>query len=322
MKKTIIKEISKTILKGSDAKLIINVVEGEADSLPAANIPIGRIEILGQDLERDLVKGSDVELTFEMSESRDLNVEVYLSLTDQAFENVFNPSETEVHLEVLVMELEEFKRNLLNKQKEYEIEQAYEQAAMVQALMTQINDLKQRILAVDKQDVTDEKHQLALQKRNIAKKIHRLYNKSVLTKTIEEYFRKKQLVQLWLEDDKATSDDKASFDKIRQQEKKFLQEGIVSVIQMKSRQLEGISSRINRRQKTTDDEIIGAFSHYKNIQYQHQKKADQFIKEGNRALDNNNIPVLLDVVNQLHTLKENERKDDPDLFKKSGTGLK
>src|ERR1051325_4762368 len=96
LKKTITKEITKTIPKGTDSAVVINVLEGTRSASPSTNSSIGVIEIKGSELKRDLVKGSDIEITLEMSESRDLRITTYLLMTDQEFTNLFNPSERHV----------------------------------------------------------------------------------------------------------------------------------------------------------------------------------------------------------------------------------
>ena len=85
-------------------------------------------------MDRDLIKGSEVELTFEVSESRDLAVQVYLTLTGQEFENVFSPTETKVELEEITQELNDFETNLAQKQKDVERKEKYEQAGHIKEI--------------------------------------------------------------------------------------------------------------------------------------------------------------------------------------------
>jgi len=111
LSKTITKQLSKTIVKDSDDSLLIKVLEGEVDSLPAANKLIGMVRISGTDLSRDLVRGSDVELTFEISESRDITVGAYLVLTDQEFVNTFSPTEAHIDKKQLLEETVSARQN-------------------------------------------------------------------------------------------------------------------------------------------------------------------------------------------------------------------
>ena len=99
------REIGKTIVKGSDELLRILVVEGPADHHSSTNKPIGSLQIGGAQLSRDLMKGTEVDLTFEMSESRDLTVSAYFNGTGQQFSQVFKPRERAVDARLLASEI-------------------------------------------------------------------------------------------------------------------------------------------------------------------------------------------------------------------------
>jgi len=322
LKKTIIKQVSKTIYRGSEDALSIKVIEGDIDSLPSANKLIGLIKINGQDLERDLIKGSDIELTFEITESRDVKVATYLSLTDQEYENTFSPSETQVNGNELLKETSFFKKNLLAKQKQYEKETQYEKAAEVTRLLEELNELESKIHFLDEEDTSDEKYRLDVQKRDFAKRIHQFYSSSYLTNLIEKYYSMKLNARLWLKHDKATEADKAALDKIIETEKQFLQDGNPTIIKMKTKQITDIIHRINSRQTYTTEDYLSYFAHYQSMTYDQQEKADDLIHQGEEAVSQNNYPRLINVLNELGKMKKDEEQNNADLFRNEGTGLK
>lgn len=322
VKKTIVKEISRTIIKDSSDALIINILEGAVDNLPAANKAIGFIKILGKDLHRDLIKGSDVELTFEVSESRDLKVEVYLTLSGQEYENVFNPSETHIDLENMKMDLESFRINLLKKQNEVAASEDYGQAALMRDLIEEIELLKNRIAHLNVDDVTDEKYQIDEARRTIAQKVHRIFNRSVLQKTFEKYYQARDNVRSAITYGQSTDEDQRRLDQIIQSEKTYLASDNVGLINMKITQLEGLNRAINSRKEVTPADIVNHFSWLKIMDYKDKNEANTLIKKGEKALDKGSHTALLDVVNQLYMLKKREEDNDPDSFKKTGTGLK
>ena len=322
LKKTIIKEVSKFIGKGSEEALIINVLEGGVDNLPAANKTIGFIKISGKDLDRDLIKGSEVELTFEVSESRDLAVQVYLTLTGQEFENVFSPTETKVELEEITQELNDFETNLAQKQKDVERKEKYEQAGHIKEILAQIEALKTRIAQLATLDVTDEKYQIDEEKRNIAKQIHAYFSKTVLRRVLEKYYEVKSNTRLGLAFSQETlPEDKEQFEAIIANEKQYLASASVPVIKMKISQIEGIIRRVNARRKITNADLIGIFSHLKGHPYLEKQKADALIVKGEQAISNEKYGILTDMINQLYQLQKTEEKQDPDTFKRKGTGL-
>jgi molecular chaperone DnaK len=64
--------VAETVIRGSDKEVLIMVVEGPADRHPSTNQPIGVLTITGRQIARDLIRGTEIDLSFEMSESRDL----------------------------------------------------------------------------------------------------------------------------------------------------------------------------------------------------------------------------------------------------------
>lgn len=322
LKKTLVKEISRHIRKDSDDALIINVVEGPVETLPLANKTIGFIKISGKELTRDLIKNSDVELTFEMSESRDLRVEVYLTVSGQEFENVFSPSETHVDLEEIYQELETMATNVRTKRNQAESNELYRELSNTQKILADINALQSRISNLEKDDVTDEKYQIDEAKRKVALQVHQLYNETLLQKTLNEYYKEKSMVRiLLLNQGDALSQQK--FDNIIAQEKSFVVSGNISVIRMKTQQLAGVKNSIyaKDRRPLTDDEVFSYFHSLQYRKYNDQAQADRLLQKGAAAAKKKDIITVTNVINDLHFIGIIKDNDDT-MFKKEGTGLK
>jgi molecular chaperone DnaK len=321
-KKTIVKEISRNIYKGSDESLVINVLEGPLDNLPSANKTIGHIKISGTHLHRDLIKGSDVELTFEVSESRDLSVKVYLTLSDQEFEDVFNPSETHVDVQSLSHELQSIHTNLQLKLKEAERKEEYGQAARIQQLIAEADGLRERLEALSDDDITDEKYQLDEAKRQLALQLHQMFRNSVLNQSIEEYYQAKNNLRAHLTFGDSTAEDKARFEEAISNEREVLGSGSVSAINMKTTLLKGLIQRIATRTPLTNDDLIAIFGSLKRHNFIDKKRAQRQIKRGDTAIDRQNFALLSEVVDELYRQKNQEKNSSTDSFKKPGTGLK
>ena len=323
LKKTIIKEISKHIKAGSDDSLVINVVEGPLFSLPAANKTIGYIKISGHDLERDLIRGSDVELTFEMSESRDLKVEIYLSMNDKEYVNIFSPSQTHIEIDGLADDLKTMERNLRSLLANLERKENYADAAKVQKIIEETEALFARLADLQVDDVTDEKYQIDEAKRGVARKIYAFFNSSVLQKALEEYYEMKKIGQMrMMLDDKVTEQDKEQFQTLIKNEKETLQSDNLSVIKMKTKQIEGLLIRINSRHTLTNNDIVAHFGEVSSYRYIDQTKANALIVKGEQAMNSGQYPVVLDCVNRLYQQHKEESRDSGDNFKSEGTGLK
>lgn len=321
-KKTIVREISRNIYKGSEESLVINVLEGPLDNLPSANKTIGHVKISGAHLHRDLIKGSDVELTFEVSESRDLSVKVYLTLSDQEFENVFNPSETHVDVQSLGRELQSIHTNLQLKLKESERKEEYGQASRIQQLISDAEGLQERLGVLSDDDITDEKYQLDEAKRQLALQLHQMFRNNVLNQSIEDYYQAKTNLQAHLTFGDSTAEDKARFEEAISNEREVLGSGSVSAINMKTTLLKGMAQRIATRTPLTNDDLIAIFSSLKRHNFIDQKRAQRQIKRGDTAIDRQNFALLSEVVEELYRQKNQEKNSSTDSFKKPGTGLK
>ncbi len=198
--KTIYREVSRTIKKGSDDSLIINLMEGDANQHPSTNKVIGVIEIKAEKLVSDLVKGSDVEIKIEMSESRDISISTHLSMTDQQFEEVFSPTKRYVSIAKLRDEIHELRGQLeLDLSKAVKNEE-FELAAHLQDKVEQARDLYVQAKTLKADFYTDEKYQLYEAKRKLAKE---LYTNGTVNNRIfqikERYYDLMETLQSWLQ---------------------------------------------------------------------------------------------------------------------------
>jgi len=170
-KRVVSPTLNKTIVKGSDEKIIIKVVEGSQYNLPEANQTIGNLEIPGKKVSRDILRNTEIEITLEMSESRDLKVTVYIPMSDQQFTEVFSPSKRNLS----VLELQE-EVEILEEKLETEISEAvqredYETADSLTTLKKKVEDLVGNTNQLTDDDVTDKKFDYENKKRQIAQEI-------------------------------------------------------------------------------------------------------------------------------------------------------
>jgi len=170
-KRTTTFTLNKTIVKGSNEKIIINVLEGSQYNLPASNQIIGYLEISGNKVSRDIVKGAEIEITLEMSESRELKVTVYIPMSDQQFTQVFSFSQRHLPVAKLKDEVQ-----FLSKKLETEIAEAveredYETADELNQLKKKVDELVANSDQLTDDDVTDKKFQFEDNKRQISQKI-------------------------------------------------------------------------------------------------------------------------------------------------------
>ncbi len=316
-KRTLVKEITKTIKKGSLDQITINVVEGPGYAMPSANQTIGMIIVKGEDLTRDLVKGSDIEITLEMSESRDLSINAYLLLTDQEYENVFNPSERHVQISRLKDEVYKLLLAVNSEMSAAERQENFETAAELSKFKKELRTMSIRIGNLAEDDVTDEKFQLEDQKRKIAQRVDSLTRDKHIIKIKMEYFEAKRDAKSAIEGEYATEADGRQYQRIVDREKSFLATNSRLKIQEIIDQLQELGGRIYWK---NPQGVVSTFYYYvsKKEEYMDKARGEQIIKEGEEAISQGNYDKLRIYVNQLYNLLPPKIKKTID---RGGTGI-
>ena len=150
------------------------VVEGSSEKHASTNKQIGMLRIAGNQINRDLIRGTEIDLSIEMSESRDLTISAYLNGTGQEFSQVFKPADRHVDPGMLANEI-----TLLDSKIRAEIEEASNngneetaQGLVAQLAKVQFLLAESRSLAED--DVTDDRFKIEDKKQKIAQEVYEL----------------------------------------------------------------------------------------------------------------------------------------------------
>jgi molecular chaperone DnaK len=187
-------EVGKTLIKGSNDELRIMVVEGPSENHSTTNKPIGILLVNGNQISRDLLRGTDIDLTFEMSESRQLAVSAYVNGTGQEFSQVFDPKPRAVPVKVLESEIQLLEANIESELAEARTAENHDVIESLEELETQIQELvgEAALLSID--DVTDDRFKLEDKKRRFAQALHLRTSGKKLHQAKTEYLRTKQEV--------------------------------------------------------------------------------------------------------------------------------
>lgn len=285
--------LHKTILKGGDDKIVINVLEGPQSALPEANQSIGYIEIDGSKVSRDILRGTEIEITLEMSESRDLKVTVYIPMSDQQFSEVFNPSQRHLPVTKLQDEVE-----TLSEKLEEEIEEAveredYETADQLTALKRKVDDLVINTNSLTSDDVTDKKFQFEDNKRKIAQEIDDATRDKRISILKIKYNEDKEWCKK-LVDENGNDHDHKIFGEIVGREQVFLNSITPVKIMEAIEELLDLGSNILWR---TPEFLIGRFKRLieKPQLFNDQEQAKSLIEAGNMAITNKNFDRLREI---------------------------
>ena len=317
LKKTLTKTITRTIAKGSEDCVTIHVLEGPASALPAANQPIGFISVSGKELHRDLIKGSDIEVVLEMSQSRDLKITAYLMMTDQEFEDVFTPSVRHVSVFRLVQDMEVLVEKLEGEVSEAHELENYETARQLLDIQQELLELTDQVKAMSEDDVTDEKFQIEDRKRKIAQEIDGLTRDKHITKIKMEYFEAKRNLESAMEDYEPTEGDKREFDRWMEKEKEFLATNSKLRIREVINAFESLGWRI--RQRNPDYlKAIFFWLVMRRDDFSDAERGEQYISQGEAAIREEQWGKLRICINQLADLLPPIIKQD---FIRGGTGI-
>lgn len=285
--------LHKTILKGGDDKIVINVLEGPQSALPEANQSIGYIEIDGSKVSRDILRGTEIEITLEMSESRDLKVTVYIPMSDQQFSEVFNPSQRHLPVTKLQDEVETLSEKLEGEIEEAVEREDYETADQLTALKRKVDDLVINTNSLTSDDVTDKKFQFEDNKRKIAQEIDDATRDKRISILKIKYNEDKEWCKKLVEENGNDHDHKI-FGEIVGREQVFLNSITPVKIMEAIEELLDLGSNILWR---TPEFLVGRFKRLieKPQLFNDQEQAKSLIEAGNMAITNKNFDRLREI---------------------------
>lgn len=317
LKKTIVREITKTIARNSDNKVIINILEGSRFAMPSSNLPIGVIELSGKTIETDLIKGSDIEITLEMTESRDLKITAVLLINDQEISELFNPSERKIYLTRLKDEIDDLLRLARQELRRSEYKEEYENAAKLASIVEELEKMQKRVGVLKPDDVTDEKYQIEERKRRIAATLDSSEQSNRLAGIKESYFAEKTACEALLTE-KGNEKLRLRFENIISKEKEFMSAQSAFIVRGKTEELRSLSWEI---QKQDPMMWVSLFHYYSSLPielYSDRKKMKKYTEIGEKALERQNYDELKIAVYGLYELLPDEEKGKQDF---SATGI-
>lgn len=288
LRRTITKSLNKTIVKGSsDEVLRVNLLEGSHLSLPEANLSIGYMEITGRQIIRDISKGSDIEITVEMSESRDLTISAYLSMADQEFKEIFNPKERHLPVDVLIEQVDELSEKLDTEIQEAESREDYETAKKLSDVRKRMADVTTQASDLTSDDVTDKRYQLEDKKRKIAQEIDNATKDKRVQVAKAEYFEVKERC-LELLNEHGNDYERKIFKDIVSHESAFLASQSPMKIQEWTDQLQAITMQVLWRTPQFLVLIFKDLVQNHRTQFNDQNQAKSLIEAGKFAIQSEN----------------------------------
>lgn len=320
-KRTLYREISKTIKKGSTDEIIINILEGDKNARASSNLTIGCIVISGKELQSDLIRGSDIEIQIHLTDSRVLNTTVFLVMTQQEFKNVFSISEKQVNIDRLKEQFFALEAAMMEtvRQFQYNDDKIWEIKAT--GLLEELQALKPRLQKIKANDKSDEKYVIAEKISRISQDADKLGGNERVSLLLDNYLQhKEEVLEIITMVDFNKEELKKQFQKIESSEPSFMRSKNVSVIENKIGQLndlywKGLSNTISF--------LIAKFIEFKSyeaIYFKDYNAAKSIFKMGDHAMEQEKYPEFRQHVFNLSSLIKSEKQHTNLDFKGTGIG--
>ena len=308
LKKSMTKDINKTIKMGSNDNIVINLLEGDSNAIPEANKTLGFIKISGNDIDRDILKGSDIELTFEISESRDLTVSAYISMTDQEFKEIFNPKSRNVDIFDLTDDVEVLSDNIDESLEFAKENNDYEQIEVLYALQSDIKKIQREVEEIDESDTTDKRYQLEDKKREIAQDYFKTIKDEKINKIKKEYSELKPEVERLVAQFGDYSEQEY-FKEIVERENIYLNSNNISKVEELLEEMHVFKYQMYWREP---DFVKSLFAQLVKDEpdFKDKSRANLLIGKGLKFLEKDNIEELSDITRELLGLLSGEDKEE------------
>ncbi len=309
-KKKMTVDLSKTMVHGTEDEIRIMVVEGSSTNHPSSNKSIGALLVSAKNMKRDLLRGTEIDLTFEVSESRAVTVHAYVNPSGPEFSDVFTPKDRNVDVKALAEEIGMLEEKIEQEKAEALENENYEIVDVLTKLSGPIQELQGEAVLLTIDDVTDNKFKLEDRKRKIAQELHQATSTKRIERLRSEYLVVRDEVGELI---KASGNDieKRSFQEIINREHAFLNTNSVQRLTEHTSKLHSLQFQILMR---SPDFLIGWFQSLvtKRESFNDQVQAKNLIDAGKQHIQGEDFDRLLEVNRRLYSLlpqKEQESKD-------------
>lgn len=320
-KRTLYREISKTIQKGSKDSIIINILEGDRNTRASSNLTIGCIEISGKDLQSDLVKGSDIEIQLHLTDSRVLNTAVFLVMTQQEFKNVFSISEKQVNISRLKEQFNQLEASLIDTVKQFQYNEDKIWEIKASGYLEDLQSVKATLFKLKDHDKSDEKYVIAEKMTRISQEADKLGGNERIAMLLEAYFTEKETVATAISMvDFHKEDLQKQYLKIEQSEPSFIRSKNVSVVESKLKELNDLYWRAL---SNTTGFLISIFIEYKGYDagdFKDYSAARSIMKMADTSLEKENYPEFRRHVFSISSLLKRAKHQFNSDFKGTGIG--
>jgi molecular chaperone DnaK len=287
------------------------VVEGPADRHSSTNKPIAELVIAGSQLTKDLIRGTDIDLRFEINESREVTVSAYLNGTSQEFSQIFTLNLRTVSPKVLATEILMLETKIQDEIGEADEAGQREVGDFLRKALAGVQDLILSASDLSDDDVTDKRYQLEDQKRKLAQKVFELTSGKRLNQALSDYQETKQRTAELVRES-GNDRERHLLTEILTREQIFINSTSPEKIQSVTDELEQLRYQILWR---TPGFLKGMFAHLveKRASMNDQIQATQLIENGTRAAEREDLEALRQINGRLWDLMPSTEQTSEDI---------
>lgn len=304
-------EVAKTIIKGSRDGIRIIVVEGPSERHSSTNKPIGVLSVSGEHINRDLLKGTEIDLTFDISESRDLTVSAYLTGTGQEFSQVFKGTARLVEPGLLAREIVNLETKIQNERDDAVANDNHDAADKLDRLLGQVQELITGCGTLAADDVTDDRFKLEDRKRRLAQEVFELTSTKRLDSAKTAYFEAKQSVSVLVQEN-GNDREKHQLREVVAREQTFIHSTNPERIETATADFERIRFQILMRMPGF---LVSMFEHLieRRTSMNDQVQAKQLVEHGKHLIANEAWDDLRLVTRRLWDLLPDDERSSDDM---------
>jgi molecular chaperone DnaK len=300
-------EVSRSITHGSDDVIRIILVEGPSQNHFITNKKVGELRISGHQVKRDLPRGMEIDLNFELSESRDLKVYAYVNPSGPEFSQIFVPALRHVSVDTLTEEVQMLHARLQDEKNEAIKMENYELAQELEQLRGPVRELNDEAKRLTPDDRTDDRYKLDDRKRKLAQDVLQLTAGKRMDRLRCDYQATKDEVTA-IVTESGTDHERRQLQEVISREDTFLNSQIPQKLEAEIGQLRHIEFQILWR---TPKFLIEWFQYLlgKREVFNDQLQAKNLIEAGKKFIAAEDYDKLADVNGRLHSLLPQGDKD-------------
>lgn len=310
-------QVGRTLIKDAEDNVIsILVVEGPSEKHALTNKPIGNLRITGKQINRDLLKGTEIDLTIEMSESRDLTVSAYLNGTGQEFSQVFKGEDRHVESGLLASSILKLEDKIQFEIAEASTNENHEVAEKLQRSLNDVQALMVEFGSLAEDDVTDDRYKAEDKVRKVAQSVYELTASKRLDASLAEYnTAKSEVVRIVSEN--GNDREKHRLRELLALEQTFINSTNPEKIETAILELNRIRWAILMR---LPEYLVGMFEHLveRRPSMNDQAQAKQLYEAGRRHIEAMAWDDLRVVNDRFWDLLPNDQKESDDMYHYTG----